>query len=82
VSPEQAVRAPAVETFGLERNIVAVSAAVFLLALGENLWKRLAHRSRPLASSELARISSMVSISTRADGSVTGTGVAAHWFYS
>src|SRR5437870_10432657 len=26
--------------FGLERNIVAVSAAVFLLALGENLWKR------------------------------------------
>jgi MFS family permease len=25
---------------GLERNIVAVSAAVFLLALGENLWKR------------------------------------------
>src|ERR1051325_7751163 len=26
--------------FGLERNIVAMSAAVFLLALGENLWKR------------------------------------------
>lgn len=25
---------------GLERNIVAVSGAVFLLALGENLWKR------------------------------------------
>lgn len=25
---------------GLERNIIAVSAAVFLLALGENLWKR------------------------------------------
>jgi len=28
------------EAFGLERNIVAVSGAVFLLALGENLWKR------------------------------------------
>jgi MFS family permease len=26
--------------FGLERNIVAVSAAMFLLALGENLWKK------------------------------------------
>jgi MFS family permease len=31
---------PAVHALGLERNIVAVSAAVFLLALGENLWKR------------------------------------------
>ena len=30
----------AVEAFGLERNLVAVSGAVFLLALGENLWKR------------------------------------------
>jgi MFS family permease len=29
-----------VHAFGLERNIIAVSAAVFLLALGENLWKR------------------------------------------
>jgi MFS family permease len=28
------------DTLALERNIVAVSAAVFLLALGENLWKR------------------------------------------
>ena len=26
--------------FGLERNIVAVSSAMFLLALGENLWRR------------------------------------------
>jgi MFS family permease len=26
--------------FGLERNIVAVSGAMFLLALGENLWRR------------------------------------------
>ncbi len=30
----------AAHAFGLERNIVAVSTAVFLLALGENLWKR------------------------------------------
>ena len=29
-----------VEALGLERNIVAVSIAMFLLALGENLWKR------------------------------------------
>jgi MFS family permease len=29
-----------VEALGLERNIVAVSVAMFLLALGENLWKR------------------------------------------
>jgi len=28
------------EALGLERNIVAVSLAMFLLALGENLWKR------------------------------------------
>ena len=26
--------------FGLERNIIAVSGAMFLLALGENLWRR------------------------------------------
>ncbi|HEY3258086.1 MAG TPA: MFS transporter [Gemmatimonadaceae bacterium] len=26
--------------FGLERNIVAVAAAMFLIALGENLWRR------------------------------------------
>src|SRR5947207_4540151 len=31
---------PPTHRFGLERNIVAVSAAVFLMALGENLWKR------------------------------------------
>jgi MFS family permease len=28
------------EFFGLERNIIAVSGAMFLLALGENLWRR------------------------------------------
>ena len=35
-----AIRNRAVEAFALERNIVAVSGAVFLLALGENFWKR------------------------------------------
>lgn len=33
-------RSSVVEALGLERNIVAVSVAMFLLALGENLWKR------------------------------------------
>src|SRR5207245_11179372 len=33
-------RSRIVETLGLERNIVAASVAMFLLALGENLWKR------------------------------------------
>jgi MFS family permease len=33
-------RSRLVEALGLERNIVAVSVAMFLLALGENLWKR------------------------------------------
>src|SRR4026209_1155739 len=33
-------RSPAMAALGLEHNIVAVSGAVFLLALGENLWKR------------------------------------------
>jgi hypothetical protein len=31
---------PTARALGLERNIVAVSAVIFLLALGENLWKR------------------------------------------
>jgi MFS family permease len=33
-------RAQLVGFFGLERNVVAVSAVMFLLALGENLWRR------------------------------------------
>ncbi len=33
-------RARIVDALGLERDIVAVSVAMFLLALGENLWKR------------------------------------------
>ncbi len=39
-SSSRPVRLRAAEALGLERNIVAVSGAVFLLALGENLWKR------------------------------------------
>jgi MFS family permease len=33
-------RSRIVDALGLERNIVAVSVAMFLLAFGENLWKR------------------------------------------
>ncbi len=33
-------RSRIVDALGLERNLVAVSVAMFLLALGENLWKR------------------------------------------
>jgi MFS family permease len=40
VSRQSTVPRRVAEAFGLERNIVAVSGAVFLLALGENLWKR------------------------------------------
>jgi MFS family permease len=40
VTPQHPLRARAMERLGLEPNIVAVSGAVFLLALGENLWKR------------------------------------------
>ena len=40
VRSQHPLRARAAEALGLERNIVAVSGAVFLLALGENLWKR------------------------------------------
>jgi MFS family permease len=40
LTPRPPLRARARELLGLEPNIVAVSGAVFLLALGENLWKR------------------------------------------
>lgn len=33
-------RARLTDAFGLERNVIAVSIAMFLLGLGENLWKR------------------------------------------
>ena len=36
----QTRRGRAAYYLGLERNVAAVSAAVFLLALGEELWKR------------------------------------------
>ena len=35
-----AARRRLAETLGLERNIVAVSATMFLMGLGENLWRR------------------------------------------
>ncbi len=38
--PATSRRERLVSFFGLGRNIVAVSAAMFLLALGENLWRR------------------------------------------
>ena len=34
------VRGRAIRFFGLTREIVAVSTAMFLMALGENLWRR------------------------------------------
>jgi MFS family permease len=40
MTPVASVRVRVTDALGLERNIVAVSAAIFLLALGENLWKR------------------------------------------
>ena len=39
-APRASPRAGRVRALGLERNVVAISAATFLLALGENLWKR------------------------------------------
>jgi MFS family permease len=39
-APLPAITKPTLGALGLERNIVAVSVAMFLLALGENLWKR------------------------------------------
>jgi hypothetical protein len=33
-------RAPLIEYLGLERNVVAVAGAMFLLGLGQELWKR------------------------------------------
>ena len=35
-----AVRSPLADALGLEPNVVAVSAAMFLMGLGENLWRR------------------------------------------
>lgn len=71
----------ATSRFVLGPNIVAVSAAVFLMALGENLWKRfvpkylegLGPRSPRSASAEPARTASTAPISI-GDGSETVTG--------
>ena len=34
------LRGQVADYFGLERNVVAVSIATFLMAFGEDLWKR------------------------------------------
>jgi MFS family permease len=39
-APEAPPRARLADTFALERNVVAVSAAMCLMGLGENLWRR------------------------------------------
>jgi MFS family permease len=44
------------DSFGLERNIVAVSAAMFLLALGENLWRRFIPRYLQTLGAPIAAI--------------------------
>jgi len=49
-------RSRLVEALGLERNIVAVSVAMFLLALGENLWKRFLPKYLELLGAPVAAI--------------------------
>ena len=49
-------RSRLVDAFGLERNIVAVSVAMFLLALGENLWKRFLPKYLELLGAPVAAI--------------------------
>ena len=61
-------------TARLERNVVAISAATLLLALGESLWKRFVPKYlealgaplTPLASSARVRTSSTACINTPA----------------
>ncbi|MDP9203394.1 MAG: MFS transporter [Gemmatimonadota bacterium] len=40
ITPSRSARTRLVVALGLERNIVAVSGAMFLMGLGENLWRR------------------------------------------
>ena len=66
-----------VDYLSLERNVSIASAAVFLLGLGEELWKKFLPKylealgaSTPvIGSSERPKISSTPSINTRAAGS-------------
>src|SRR3989441_478587 len=47
-------RARVSAALGLERNIVAVPVAMFLLALGENLWKRFLHKYLEILGAPIA----------------------------
>src|SRR2546428_1137994 len=49
-------RARVSAALGLERNIVAVSVAMFLLALGENLWKRFLPKYLEILGAPIAAI--------------------------
>src|SRR5437870_6471665 len=49
-------RARVSAVLGLERNIVAVSVAMFLLALGENLWKRFLPKYLEILGAPIAAI--------------------------
>lgn len=49
-------RARLVAAFGLERNIIAVSAAMFLMGFGENLWRRFLPKYLELLGAPVAAI--------------------------
>src|SRR5437762_13787759 len=49
-------RSSVAEALGLERNIVAVSIAMFLLALGEHLWKRFLPKYLEMLGAPIAAI--------------------------
>ena len=71
----------------LERNVSIASAAVFLLGFGEELWKKFIPKYLEALGASIpvigifgtARISSMQSISIRADGLPTISAVARHF---
>src|SRR2546425_8999842 len=50
-------RSSVAEALGLERNIVAVSIAMFLLALGEHLWKRFLPKYLAILGAQIGRAS-------------------------
>lgn len=54
--------------FGLERNIVAVSVAMFLLALGENLWRRFLPRYLQSLGAPIAAIGLFGTVQDLLDG--------------
>src|SRR5678815_1342867 len=52
----------------LERNVVAISAATFLLALGENLWKRFLPKYLEALGAPLPAIGLFASVQDLLDG--------------